>query len=224
MRRGPLKQIVAALQQRYGRPAGLPARDAFELVLWENVAYLADDEKRARAFAELKARVGLRPAAIAAAPVAVLERIAGGILPAQQVAKLRVAADLARTKFGGDVNSALRLPFEQARKALRAFPAIGEPGAEKILLLTKSHPVLALDSNGLRVLLRLGYGREQKSYAASYRSAQHAASAELGKDFDLLIRAHHLLRRHGQETCKRSRPRCGECAVATDCSYYASAR
>ena len=221
MRRWPLRKTLGVLEKTYGPPQPPPPRTAFEHVLWENVAYPADDEKRARAFAELAALVGLRPASIAAAPVGVLERIAGaGIMPAQQVAKLRVAADLARTKFGGDVQSALRLPFEQSRKALRAFPAIGEPGAEKILLLTKSRPVLALDSNGLRVLLRLGYGKEQNSYAASYRSAQRDASAELGKRYTLLIRAHHLLRRHGQETCKRSRPRCGECAVAAGCAYY----
>ena len=34
----------------------------------------------------------------------------------------------------------------------------GEPGAEKVLLFSGSAPVLALDSNALRVLLRLGFG------------------------------------------------------------------
>ena len=145
-------------------------------------------------------------------------------MAAQQVAKLRASADIALAKFAGDLTPVLKLPFGKARAALRRFPAIGEPGAEKILLLTRSHPVLALDSNGLRVLLRLGYGREQKSYAASYRSAQQEASGELGRGYDLLIRAHQLLRRHGQETCKRTRPRCDVCAVASGCGYYAGVR
>ena len=224
-RRFSLRKVVGALHKRYGRPQPIPARSAFELVLWENVAYLADDEKRARAFRELKAEVGVSPIAIAEAPKALLERIAGaGILAAGQVAKLRIAADVAIRKFRGDFQSVLRLPFEQARKALQAFPGIGEPGAEKILLLTKSHPVLALDSNGLRVLLRLGFGREQKSYAASYRSAQQAASAELGSGFEPLVRAHHVLRRHGQETCRRTRPRCDVCAVAPGCLYFLRGR
>jgi hypothetical protein len=84
MRRWPLRKTLGVLEKKYGRPPPPPARTAFEHVLWENVAYLADDEKRARAFRELKARVGLSPDAIAAAPGAVLERIAGaGVMAAQ---------------------------------------------------------------------------------------------------------------------------------------------
>ena len=43
---------------------------------------------------------------------------------------------------------------------LKKFPAIGDPGVDKILLLTRTEPVMALDSNGLRVLVRLGFGAE----------------------------------------------------------------
>ena len=49
------------------------------------------------------------------------------------------------------------------------FPMIGEPGAEKILLFSGVLAVLALDSNGVRVLVRLGVGEERKSYAATYK-------------------------------------------------------
>ena len=72
-------------------------------------------------------------------------------------------------------------------------------------MFTRSQPVLALDSNGLRVLLRLGFGAEKKNYAASYRSAQEALADQLPRDRDALIRAHQLLRQHGQELCRRSR-------------------
>jgi endonuclease III len=79
--------------------------------------------------------------------------------------------------------------------------------------------VLALESNGLRVLLRLGYGEEQKDYAASYRSVRTAVEAVAGTDVDQLVRAHHLLRRHGQELCKNKAPRCKECPLAGGCAY-----
>jgi len=117
----------------------------------------------------------------------------------------------------------VRRPLPEARKALMKFPSIGAPGAEKILLLSGSHPVLGLDSNGLRVLIRLGYGREGKSYAASYRSAQEAAAPRLEPRCDRLIRAHLLLRRHGQTLCRRSRPRCEACPVASVCAYSQTA-
>ena len=62
------------------------------------------------------------------------------------------------------------MPLARARRLLRRFPGIGEPGADKVLLFSRTQPVFALDSNGLRTLLRLGYGREVKSYPATYRS------------------------------------------------------
>jgi endonuclease III len=114
----------------------------------------------------------------------------------------------------------LTRPLAQAKKALKKFSGIGDPGAEKILLFSRTHLILALDSNGLRVLLRLGYGEERKSYSSTYRSAQEAVEGELKKDFDWLIAAHQLLRRHGQELCKTARPLCSRCPVKSSCRYY----
>jgi endonuclease III len=224
-RRVPLRRALAALATRHGPPRPSPAKGPFELILWENVAYLAADERRLAAFRALKSRVGTTPRALAGAADELLHAIASaGIMAGGQVRKLRMSAELALREFGGDLEPVLRRGFEEARKALARFPAIGEPGAEKILLLTRSHPVLALDSNGLRVLLRLGVGDEKKSYSASYRSAQQAAMAELGKGYAELIGAHLLLRRHGQATCKRSRPRCEECPLAGGCEYFRRGR
>lgn len=223
--RWPFLKAVAALAARYGPPRPLPAQGAFELILWENVAYLAGPERREQAFRELRARVGTSPSAILGAPEDVLRAIASaGIMADRQTAKLRVSAEIALREFDSDLGPVLRLDFKQARKALARFPSIGEPGAEKILLLTRSHPVLALDSNGLRVLLRLGIGEEKKSYSASYRSAQQAAMAEAGRGYGPLLRAHHLLRRHGEETCRRSRPRCETCPLSAGCSYFQRGR
>jgi hypothetical protein len=41
------------------------------------------------------------------------------------------------------------------------------------------------------------------------------------RGIDWLIRAHQLLRRHGQELCRRSRPRCAACPLTAQCAYYA---
>jgi endonuclease-3 len=79
---------------------------------------------------------------------------------------------------------------------------------------------LALESNGLRVLLRLGFGEEKKSYSTTHRLVQQAAVEGLDKDYPWLIQAHLLLRRHGQELCRRSEPLCEKCPLARDCEYY----
>ena len=122
--------------------------------------------------------------------------------------------------FAGGLRAALLLPFPKAVKALKKFPSIGTPGAEKILLFTRSHPVLGLESNGLRVALRLGFGEEQRNYSATYASVREAIRDQLPKDCDFLINAHLLLRRHGRELCKSSNPAYDLCPLKIDCRYY----
>lgn len=215
-----LEEVVEALRAHHGEPPPPPATDPFHLVLWENAAYLADDARRAAAFALLAETVGLAPEQILAAPEDALLAVTRHGIEAERFAgKLRECARIALAELGGDVGAALRRPPAEAKRALRRFPGIGEPGAEKILLFTGTLPVLALDSNGLRVLLRLGFGTETGRYAADYASAQRAAGAADTRDFDLLIAAHQLLRLHGQTLCRRSTPRCPACPLRSRCAY-----
>jgi endonuclease III len=216
--------VLDALRASFGRPKP-PLSDPFALILFENVAYLADDARREVAFRRLEKSTGLDAARILGAPRAALLASTGkGILAAQGAEKLRNIASVALEEFGGDLDAVVRRPKKEAVKALRKFPSIGEPGAEKILLFSRQVRVLALESNGLRVLLRLGYGKEEKSYSASYKSAQRAAAAEILEEFGDLIEAHQLLRRHGHELCRRSAPLCERCPVTKECAYYRNAR
>ena len=47
-------KLIDALEKHHGRPPTLPVTTALGLVLWENVAYLASDKRRAQAFEELR--------------------------------------------------------------------------------------------------------------------------------------------------------------------------
>jgi endonuclease-3 len=191
------------------------------MILWENAAYLADDDRRRDAFQTLKKRIGTEPGQIlSASDEALLEGTRHGILADGFTKKLRQCAQIALEEFDGDLRPVLKLPFAQAKKALQKFPGIGEPGAEKILLFSETYPVLALDSNGLRVLLRLGFGEEKKSYATTYRLVQKAVKEGLDKECSWLIQAHLLLRHHGQELCKRTKPECKKCPLAPHCEFY----
>ena len=215
-----LSKLVDRLQQHYGAPAPPPSTDPLELIIWENIAYLANDKRRAEAFAVLKRTIGTRPDQILAAQPSALAAIGkAGILPDLSAEKLLTIAQIAYEEFDSDLRSVLKKPLPQAKKALKRFPSIGDPGAEKILLLTRSYPVMALDSNGLRVLCRVGFAEEQPNYSATYRLVQQEIHGQLPKDYDSLIRAHQLLRQHGQELCKRSKPHCTECPVRDSCNY-----
>jgi len=218
-----LPRILEALRKLYGKPGPPPVTDPFKLILWENVAYLASDSRREEAFRMLEEKVGLSPEKILAAPRAALLDVARrGILLASTVEKLRAIAAIAIEEFGGDLSKVLRRPPKDAIRALKRFPSIGDPGAERVLLFSGTLPVLSLDSNALRVLLRLGFGKEERNYGRSYRAAQEAAVAQLHEDCDVLIEASQLLRRHGQELCKRNHPRCEACPVRRECVYFKS--
>jgi len=214
--------IIKELQSFYGPPEPPKVTDPLGMILLENVAYLVSDERREQAFETLRQRVGLTPPEILTAHEETLLEVTrlGGMHPAARVEKLRRIAQIALQEFEGDLDKALKLPITQAKKSLKKFPGIGDPSAEKILLFSKTHPILALDSNGLRVLLRLGYGEERKNYSSTYRSAQEAVKDEIKKDGNWVIAAHQLLRRHGQELCKMKAPICAPCPLKKQCAYY----
>ncbi len=222
-----LTSLVERLRRQYGDPFLPPVTDPFGLILWEQVAYLVDDERRTEAYSQLEMRVGLRPGDVLEASLQTLEEVAraGGATAAPvRAARMQRTARVAVEEWAGDLMGVLTLPPAEARRVLKRFPMIGEPGADKILMATRTHPVLALDSNGLRVLVRVGYGEEGKSYATTYRNVQKALAPAIRPDFGWLIAAHGLLRRHGQERCTRAAPGCAGCCLRKTCGYARTGR
>src|SRR5438552_14696909 len=217
-----LPKIVSQLAAHYGQPEPPITTDPFELILLENLAYLVRDERRAEAFKTLRKHAGTKPHEILAASHDDILRATrlGGMHPEQRVARLKEIALIALNEFGGDLKQVLKLPLPKAKQALRKFPSIGEPSAEKILMFTRAYPILGLDSNGLRVLVRLGFGEEKKNYSATYRSVQEVIKDQLKEDYDWLVNAHVLLRQHGKELCKTNRPLCEKCPVNKSCAYF----
>ena len=217
-------EIVKRLRLFYGRPRPPRVTHPLEMILYEMVAYLCDDEHRAATFSSLKKRVGTTPKEILPSPDEMLVEVCrmGGIQPEHRARRIRMVAELALRDFGGDLRSILKKPLKEAKKDLMKFPSVGEPGAEKILLFNKRQPVLALDSNGLRALQRLGFAPALKNYSTAYRAMRDALQHQLPKSCDKLIEAHQLLRRHGKELCKTSRPLCDACPLASGCPYFQS--
>jgi endonuclease-3 len=215
------KKLIAGLKRHYGESKLPPAKGPFELVLWENACYLLPDERRAEVFAGLKKKVGLKPAAILKASRDILLELAtmGGMRPETRVFRWQEIARITIDQFQGDLNQILEWPYPKARKALKQFPNIGDPGAEKILLFCGAVEGLPLEWNGCRVLTRVGYGREQKDYSKMYRSVQEDLRGELPRRSDDLARAHLLLRQHGKEICRNNNPLCHSCPVSELCAY-----
>jgi endonuclease-3 len=217
-----LVEIVEALAERYPIP-DTPS-DPFELILWENIGYLVDDERRRRLFDDFGRAVGFDPARVAAADDALLLRLAkaGGMRPETRVERWREIARIVLEDCGGDLAGTLRdRPIAKARILLKRFPTIADPGADKVLLLTGIAATPALESNGLRALARLGFFTEQAAYGASYKAGIEALAREGRGDGDWLATAFHGLRQHGKTLCKRGEPQCLACPLDGVCAHVA---
>jgi endonuclease-3 len=214
-----LTSVVEVLRKHYGRPPAMPTSDLFELILLENIAYLASPGRKRLAFEKLMSTVGTQPHQILSAGEDLLNSVAlHGILRKATVAKLRECARIAIETFAGDVNVILRESSQTAATRLQVFPSIGKPGAERILLFANRLLALAPESNGVRVLARLGMITEHESYGKTYKETQGIALGpyKRSKDFQ---EANLLLQTHGRELCRRKNPMCADCPLRSMCKY-----
>ncbi len=215
-----LTAVLRSLRALYGKPPRPISTDPFRLILWEQVAYLVPDTRRRAAYIALRTRIGLTPAAILDAPPAALlaiTRLGGSIAAPERADRLRRSAELAQKQGPGGLRAALQLPISEARRVLAKFPMIGEPGADKILVFAKAARLIPLDSNGLRVVQRLGFATEARDYRGSYRRAQAALESQVPKTMAACGEAYQLLRQHGQDLCRRTAPLCSRCPLRSGC-------
>ena len=207
-----LTAVLDTLEKTFGK-LEVPARArAFDMLALSMCGYPASDAACAKGWASLRRDVGTSAEAILGATKAQLTRAlrAGGMVPDLRAERLKLVATQARA--GADFGD---------RKTLKKLPTIGDPGADKILLFTRKELIAAVPSNAVQVPLRIGFGTMKPSYSASYRSAQQALDSALPKTYEARIRAYLLLKRHGQDVCKRSRPRCDACPLTRGCRYFA---
>jgi endonuclease III len=212
-------EVVARLRDGLGAPAQPEITSPFEMALLENCAYLVDDERRFRVFGRLRDEVGLEPEAILATSPERLEEVIadGGMRPPMRAEKLYRCAAVARSIGLENLTSEVRAGTSKAKRWLRRFPGFGEPAADRVLLFNGAARTLAPDSNVLRVLIRLGFGREHKDYATTYRDAEATVGPSLPHGQAELVEAHLLLRELGKETCRRASPRCPACPLSRLC-------
>jgi endonuclease-3 len=232
-----LAGILDQLERHYGEQVAVGPRAPYERILFVNCGYPATDASCTKGYEALKREVGTKPDEILAAPKEKLAKLMrlGGIVPELRAERLKTIAQMVNELFGGDLQRALgkmmqdeKMPADKrirrVKAALKEFPVIGEPGADKILLFARLATVAAVPSACVAVPQRIRFGTEDKNYSAGYRAAQEAMSAELPETFDARQRAYLLLKRHGAEICKRTKPKCEICPVGGMCAYFREKR
>jgi len=230
-----LEAVLEPLEQLYGPQKAVGPNDPYEMIVFVNCGYPATDVSCSKGFEALKREVGLKPESLLDAPKAKLAKLMqlGGIVPELRAEKLKEIARMVKDQFGKDLLAALKkCTLEEkkqtgkgirgAKNVLQKFPVIGEPGAEKILLFAKLAPVAAVPSACVDVPMRIWFGDAGKNYAANYREAREVLNTGLPESFEARQRAYLLLKKHGQEICKRSRPKCQLCPITAQCAYFQS--
>jgi endonuclease III len=218
-----LSSILEKLEAFYGHQQPCWPTDPYSFLVWWHCGYPASDHACARGWESLTRNVGLQPAEILAAKSGMLAKALapGGMVPELRARRLQEIAARVEDEFAGDLRGRLFGPLPEIRKRLKRFPNIADPGADRILLFAGIAPVAAVPSNCPHVLVRIQLGRERENYGLTYREAQRLLTEQTAENIAARTRAYLLLKRHGQETCKRTKPKCEGCPVSAGCVFFA---
>jgi endonuclease-3 len=218
-----LLKVLERFELHYGKQFPYWPTEPYEFLVWWHCGYPQSDDRCAKGWAALTSQMDIAPKALLAAKPAKLASALkqGGMVPELRALRLKEIAMRVQDQFGDDLLGALAGPTAHARKLLKTFPNIGDPGADRILLFAGPAPIAAVPSNNVSVIVRVLYGRERENYGVNYRESQHAIEVAIPAELEARSRAYLLLKRHGQELCKRTNPKCDRCPVSDGCAYFA---
>ncbi|HKW61224.1 MAG TPA: hypothetical protein VJN89_01650 [Candidatus Acidoferrum sp.] len=227
-----LSQILDTLDETYGPQKLAGPTDPYEMIVFLNCGYPASDAKCAKGFEVLKREVGVQVQKVLNVSKPKLAKLMrpSVIIPGLCAERLKEIAGKVKNDLGGNLTAALQKRMREAqdppekglkaaKKVLQEFPTIGEPSAEKILLFSGLAPVAAVPSAFVDVPVRLFIGEPGKNYAADYKAAREILDSGLPLTLKARQRAYLLLKKHGQEICKRSKPKCEVCPLTAHCAY-----
>jgi endonuclease III len=221
-----VSSVLDRLEAEHGCIQAVWPRDPYEFIVWWYCGYPASDDRCAKGWAALTNEAGIAPEKLLAQSSAKLAMLlkAGGMVPELRAQRLKEIAMRVNHQLGGDLRTALVGPLAKARKLLKSFPSIADPGADRILLFARVTAVAAVPSNCPHVLVRILRGQERENYGRNYSEAQSAIEAATPATFAARERAYLLLKQHGQQVCKRANPKCDVCSLSSQCAYFKGKR
>jgi endonuclease III len=217
-----IAELLNDLESFHGPQQPSWPTDPYLFLVWWHCGYPASDAACAKGWASLNRSVGVTPEKLlATSPEELATALKpGGMVPELRAQRLKEIAMHVKDQFGGDLRSALLGSLDQARKELKKFPNIADPGVDRILLFAHIAPIAAVPSNCPHVLVRILLGMERENYGVTYREAQQAIESQTAAAFDARTRVYLLLKHHDQVTCKRTNPKCAQCPVSAKCAFF----
>jgi len=213
------------LEHHYGRQHPAWPTEPYEFLVWWHCGYPASDTTCAKGWAALGAFTGLKPQQLLECKTAALTRVlkAGGLIPDVRARRIHDIARRVVDDFHGNLAAALaQLPPEDTRKALKRFPGIGDPGADRMMLFGDMAPIAAIPSNATQVAVRIQHGDSLGSYAKDYSEGVKLIESHVSAAIPSRKRAYLLLKIHGETLCKRAKPKCEDCPIARGCAFLRS--
>lgn len=129
--------------------------------------------------------------------------------------KLKAFCETLVEDHGGDIDALLAGDTAEVRARLLAVWGIGPETADAMTLYAARLPTFVVDAYAYRLFERLGCPPGPRRYDV-YRDY---FLARIGTDVWALNEWHALIVRHGQQTCRKTAPRCLDCPLLDRCAY-----
>lgn len=211
--RARLMRLYDTLYERFGPQGWWPAKSPFEVVVGAILTQSVAWQNVEKAIAGLERQGLLSPAALRAAPEALLADLCrpAGYYNAK-ARKLKAFVEFLCAVHGGSLDSLFAQPLEEARAQLLGVYGVGPETADSILLYAGGLPTFVIDAYTRRILNRLGICGD-----ASYEELRRLFMDHLPPEPALYNEYHALLVALGKDFCRKRRPRCGQCPLGADC-------
>ena len=102
----------------------------------------------------------------------------------------------------------------RTREALEALPGVGRKTANVVLNVAFGEATMAVDTHIFRIGNRTGLAPGKTPLAVELKLLKRIPA-------DYMVHAHHWLILHGRYVCQARKPLCGQCAVTTECDWFA---
>lgn len=207
------KMVLQILKKTLNLPSWAKIKHApFETLVMTIISQNTADRNSTIAFENLKKQLEIKPEVLANASAAQIEQAIqiGGFFKSkaktiQQISKIIIE------KHQGTLQAILKLPLQEARKAMMQFPGVGPKTADVVLLFSANSPIIPIDTHVNRLAKRLEFTPEESQYQAVQDNLQ---SLYEPSDYSAV---HLFYIMHGRKTCKSIHPFCHQCQINAYC-------
>ena len=219
-----IKEILALLDNAYGRPEPLERDDPVDVLIRTVLSQNTTDKNSLKAFAALKAAFRTWEAVEAADTRRIARVIRHAGLANIKAARIKgVLAEITKREGGiraeKGIEGKISLGFlakmdtGKALEYLKSLKGVGPKTAACVLLFSFGKPVMPVDTHIFRVTKRLGLINGKTGIEEAHEILTKIVPKHL------IYRFHLGIIEHGRRTCKSQTPKCGVCVVYGLCKF-----